>query len=389
MAANLAWRPFIFLNMTRRNVWRHLARQRLLREFAEGIGHGLPPFELGDGIADGLSPEAGARLVHGAIGRPASKALARAGTMSFVPEAKGQFELNMRLLANVGDGDGEERDEPFARMLGKGQTYDISDEQARLDLSRVAVMVLSYAAQSARGLGKPIVPQAEVDQGTTLAEKFLIRWHGEADPKHAHAIDAYWSSAAEHGMNASTFTARVITSTGADVAAAFSGAAFPDASFPDTPFSGFEPAVPAEAPAPAPAPAPVAPPPARFEKVTLEATKLFEFDKADIIMPSPKLDEIAAALQADPSVTDVDITGYTDRLGSEQYNLKLSERRANAVRDYLVSKGIDGNRLKAYGKGEANPLVQCNQKQRKALIDCLEPNRRVEVEQITVEKRVQ
>jgi citrate synthase len=85
-------------------------------------------------------------------------------------------------------------------------------------------MVLSYAAQSARGLHQPVVPQAEVDRGATLAEKFLIRWKGEADPRHAHAIDAYWSSAAEHGMNASTFTARVITSTGADVAAAFSGA---------------------------------------------------------------------------------------------------------------------------------------------------------------------
>ena len=112
----------------------------------------------------------------------------------------------------------------LAPMLGMGQTYDISDEQARLDLSRVAVMVLSYAAQSARGLGRPIVTQAEVDRGRTLAERFLIRWRGEADPQHATAIDAYWSSAAEHGMNASTFTARVITSTGADVAAAFSGA---------------------------------------------------------------------------------------------------------------------------------------------------------------------
>lgn len=112
----------------------------------------------------------------------------------------------------------------LAPMLGMGQTYDISDDQARLDLSRIAVMVLSYAAQSARGIGLPIVPQREVDQGSTLAEKFLIRWKGEADPKHVKAIDAYWSSAAEHGMNASTFTARVITSTGADVAAAFSGA---------------------------------------------------------------------------------------------------------------------------------------------------------------------
>jgi citrate synthase len=112
----------------------------------------------------------------------------------------------------------------LAPMLGMRQTYDISDEQARLDLSRVAVMVLSYAAQAARGLGLPIVSQREVDQGHTLAERFLIRWKGEPDPKHVKAIDAYWRSAAEHGMNASTFTARVITSTGADVAAAFSGA---------------------------------------------------------------------------------------------------------------------------------------------------------------------
>ncbi len=112
----------------------------------------------------------------------------------------------------------------LAPTLGMRQTYDITDEEARLDLSRVAVMVLSYAAQAARGLGLPIVPQREVDKGHSLAERFLIRWKGEPDPKHVKAIDAYWSSAAEHGMNASTFTARVITSTGADVAAAFSGA---------------------------------------------------------------------------------------------------------------------------------------------------------------------
>jgi citrate synthase len=112
----------------------------------------------------------------------------------------------------------------LAPQFGFGQTYDISDEQAREDLARVAVMVLSYAAQSARGLDKPVVSQRIVDEGNTLAEKFLIRWKGEADPQHVRAIDAYWSSAAEHGMNASTFTARVITSTGADVAAAFSGA---------------------------------------------------------------------------------------------------------------------------------------------------------------------
>ena len=112
----------------------------------------------------------------------------------------------------------------LAPAFGFGQAYDISDEQAREDLSRVAVMVLSYAAQAARGLDKPVVSQRVVDEGRSLAERFMIRWKGEADPKHVKAIDAYWSSAAEHGMNASTFTARVITSTGADVAAAFSGA---------------------------------------------------------------------------------------------------------------------------------------------------------------------
>ena len=72
----------------------------------------------------------------------------------------------------------------LAPLLGIGQTYDVSDEEAREDLARVAVMVLSYAGQIARDIGKPVVPQREVDEGKTLAERFLIRWRGEADPKH-------------------------------------------------------------------------------------------------------------------------------------------------------------------------------------------------------------
>jgi citrate synthase len=101
---------------------------------------------------------------------------------------------------------------------------DISDEEARDNLARASVMALSFVAQSARGIGRPPVPQREIDKAKTIAERFLLRWRGEADPRHIEAIDAYWISAAEHGMNASTFAARVVASTGADVAAALSAA---------------------------------------------------------------------------------------------------------------------------------------------------------------------
>jgi citrate synthase len=107
---------------------------------------------------------------------------------------------------------------------GFGALIDTSDEEARDQLARASVMALSFVAQSARGIGRPPVPQRIVDEATSIPERFLTRWRGEADPDHVKAIDAYWISAAEHGMNASTFTARVIASTGADVAAALSGA---------------------------------------------------------------------------------------------------------------------------------------------------------------------
>ena len=155
-----------------------------------------------------------------------------------------------------------------------------------------------------------------------------------------------------------------------------------------------KPAPPPPPPAPPAPPPPVVeapppPPPPRFEKVTLSATELFAFNSATLNMPQPHLDEIAAALTADPSINNVSINGYADRLGSAKYNLKLSQRRAEAVRDYLISKGIAPERLKAQGMGEANPVVTCNNKRRADLIKCLEPNRRVEVEQITVERKVE
>src|SRR5215218_8020622 len=101
---------------------------------------------------------------------------------------------------------------------------DVDDAEARDSLARASVMALSFVAQSARGAGQPPVPQHEIDKATSIPERFLVRWRGEADPAHVKAIDAYWISAAEHGMNASTFTVRVVASTGADVAAALSAA---------------------------------------------------------------------------------------------------------------------------------------------------------------------
>lgn len=112
-------------------------------------------------------------------------------------------------------------------MLGPARGFqpllDVSEEEARQQLALASAAALSYAAQSARGQ-LPAVPDSEVPEDAPAAEQFLLRWRGEAAAEQVQALDAYWVSAAEHGMNASTFTARVIASTGADVAACLSGA---------------------------------------------------------------------------------------------------------------------------------------------------------------------
>ena len=126
----------------------------------------------------------------------------------------------------------------------------------------------------------------------------------------------------------------------------------------------------------------------RIERITLSATELFDFDKAKLRLPQPDLDAVADAMKRNAQIDKVTIVGHTDRLGTDEYNQKLSQQRADAVKAYLVDKGVAAHRLVAVGKGEKEPIVQCDDKDRAKLIDCLEPNRRVEVEQITVETKV-
>ena len=102
---------------------------------------------------------------------------------------------------------------------------DIEDQQARNDLARLSAQMMSIVAKSAAVHdGRGPAPEDVVAQGETAAEKFLLRWRGDADPDHVKAIDTYWLCTAEHGLNASTFAARITASTGADAGAAMSAA---------------------------------------------------------------------------------------------------------------------------------------------------------------------
>ena len=143
----------------------------------------------------------------------------------------------------------------------------------------------------------------------------------------------------------------------------------------------------AQAPAPAVAPAPAPAPMITSQKVTFQADALFDFDKAVLKSEGKsKLDDLASKI-GDVNLEVVVATGYTDKIGSDKYNDRLSLRRAQAVKAYLVSKGIEANRIYTEGKGKRNPVVtDCNQKNRKALIACLAPNRRVEVEVVGTSK---
>ncbi|EDT01283.1 OmpA family protein [Burkholderia ambifaria] len=124
-------------------------------------------------------------------------------------------------------------------------------------------------------------------------------------------------------------------------------------------------------------PAPVAEKP-----IVLAADALFAFDKADVDAIKPEgraeLDEIASKLSAAPSVRHVDVVGYTDRLGSDEYNAALSQRRAETVKWYLTSQGVTAQ-IDARGDGKVLPGTACEMRNRAELIRCLAPDRRVEI----------
>ena len=113
----------------------------------------------------------------------------------------------------------------LSAQWGLKKLVDIDDQETRDDLARLSAQMMSIVAKSAAVHdGRDPAPDDVVEQGETAAEKFLLRWRGEADPDHVKAIDTYWICTAEHGLNASTFTARVTASTGADAGAAMSAA---------------------------------------------------------------------------------------------------------------------------------------------------------------------
>jgi OOP family OmpA-OmpF porin len=147
-----------------------------------------------------------------------------------------------------------------------------------------------------------------------------------------------------------------------------------------------------EAPAAAPAPAPVATPraapvtapePKKPAIINLASTELFEFNKATLTADArAKLDaEVIGKLKELADIRYVNVNGHADRLGTPQYNQRLSEKRADAVRAYLVSKGADAAKVEVFGFGKTLPVKSCpDESKRAALIECLAPNRRVVVE---------
>ncbi len=115
--------------------------------------------------------------------------------------------------------------------------------------------------------------------------------------------------------------------------------------------------------------------------LTLSADVLFGFGKAELTAAGrDRLVEVAGTLKTtytDPMIT---LVGHADRIGSDAYNLKLSQRRAEAVRNFLTRQGLPSASMVAEGRGDTEPVVFCRTDDRAELRQCLQANRRVELE---------
>ena len=143
-------------------------------------------------------------------------------------------------------------------------------------------------------------------------------------------------------------------------------------------------AEPAAAAPAAATPAAATPKPAA-QKITLAADALFDFNKATLRPEGKaKLDELSAKVK-EIKLEVIIAVGHADRIGTDAYNQKLSEQRAASVKEYLVSKGVEANRVYTEGKGKKQPVTkpdQCKGPKSKKVIDCLQPDRRVDIEVI-------
>ena len=146
-------------------------------------------------------------------------------------------------------------------------------------------------------------------------------------------------------------------------------------------------AAPQPTPAPAPAPVVIVPPRPVIQKVTLSTDVLFDFGKADLKdSGKARLDQLASEIK-DANVDEIVAVGHADRIASEEYNQKLSEQRAQAVKDYLSQQGAKAKTITAEGKGKSQPVTGEDCKKmgaeraaNKKLVACLQPDRRVEIE---------
>lgn len=121
--------------------------------------------------------------------------------------------------------------------------------------------------------------------------------------------------------------------------------------------------------------------------VTINLKEYFNFDKSDLTTESAEKLNMLASKVKNLNLEVVTVTGFADRFGSEEYNQKLSEKRAAVVKEALISKGVAANKIYTEGKGEFNPEVECPGKKSAKVIECLAPNRRVDVEVIGSEKQ--